>query len=493
MDLRFVYSEISHKGKVRQKNEDSCQVSDTTNGTLFVVCDGMGGAAEGKKASSIAVTSIIEFFNKEIYENLQIALYNSLAFANEQIYATAQMYPSFKGMGTTACVVLINDENIYFAHVGDSRIYLYSKDSVYQLTKDHSFVNQLVDQGTITVEESKLHKNKNRILKALGVHQKVEPTVSSQSLLLIKDDLLFICSDGLNDMVVDDEIKEIIKTKDALLQKTKLLLEKALENGGEDNITIQGLQILESPHKKTVFIDKTLYTEGYNKDEKYKKTNKKARIKLVVLILISIFLLGIYLIVTYKAEVNTVEDNTTITEQAVNKLDSVNANNNDLKNNLESEKDKNKIESIEGEDSKEPTNEENKGKSKKKDAKTNATNKTTQQKAKKKSNSENPLPLTSEAVDSIEEINEKNKENTEEKKQINIPDYVVFGEQTNIDSLIIKDLSDLNLPFNLSIYEISKINNWPNDIDLDKVDTIYLTNEAFNKSIKGKELNPKSQ
>lgn len=303
MNLHFIYSETSHKGNVRQENEDSCQIAETANGTIFVVCDGMGGAAEGKKASSIAVASIVEFFNKEVHENSQIALYNSLAFANEQIYATAQMYPDYKGMGTTACIVLIQNENIYFAHVGDSRIYLLSDATLYQLTKDHSFVNQLLEQGTITVEESKNHPQKNRILKALGVHQKVEPSVSSQPLLAKEKDILIICSDGLNDMVADQEIKGIINADELLNQKTENLLNKALENGGKDNITIQTIQIQESPHSKTVCIDKTLYTENSElislEEEKF---FKKKRIKILAFILIPLFLLGVFLIATSKKE-----------------------------------------------------------------------------------------------------------------------------------------------------------------------------------------------
>jgi len=303
MDFQFIYSEISHKGNIRQENEDSCQIVETLNGTLFVVCDGMGGAVGGKKASSIAVASIVEFFNKEHYENLQIALYKSLTFANEQIYATSQMYPDFKGMGTTACVVLVQKSIIYFAHVGDSRIYLFSNKTLFQLTKDHSFVNQLIDQGTITVEESITHHNKNRILRALGVHQKVETTVSSQPLLLKKEDILLICSDGLNDMVTDIEITNLIDKEEPLEKKTNSLLTSALENGGKDNITIQALEILESPHKKTDFVDKTLYTENKKPITTIVEVDqKKKRNKMVAFILIPLFLLGLFLIINNKEE-----------------------------------------------------------------------------------------------------------------------------------------------------------------------------------------------
>ncbi len=259
MQVQYNFSEISHVGNVRAKNEDSCKAIKTINGDLFVVCDGMGGAAEGKKASSLAVDSIVAYFTKEKHENIQIALYKSLEFANEQIFATAQAFPDFKGMGTTACIILLQEDEFYFAHVGDSRIYLFSDANLFQLTKDHSFVNQLVEQGTISIDEAKTHKDKNRILKALGVHPKVEPTISTQPMLLKKNDVLLSCSDGLTDMVSDNEIKEILNTQETIESKTKILVEKALVKGGRDNITLQTIEVTESPHNTSVFIDKTLY------------------------------------------------------------------------------------------------------------------------------------------------------------------------------------------------------------------------------------------
>lgn len=259
MQLKYNFSEVSHVGNVREKNEDSCKAVKTINGHLFVVCDGMGGAAEGKKASSLAVDSIVDYFTKEKYDNNQIALYKGLEFANEQIFATSQIFPEFKGMGTTACVILLKEDEFHLAHVGDSRIYLFSDNNLFQLTKDHSFVNQLVTQGTITIEEAKTHKDKNRILKALGVNSKVEPTISSQPMLLKKDDVLLSCSDGLTDMISDEDIKEIISTDSSVELKTKTLVEKALANGGKDNITVQTIEVTESKHTKTIFIDKTLY------------------------------------------------------------------------------------------------------------------------------------------------------------------------------------------------------------------------------------------
>jgi protein phosphatase len=257
MSIKINHSQTTHRGNHREQNEDSCAIQETRNGQLFVTCDGMGGAAEGKKASSIGVKSIVEFFEKEEFDNIQIALFQSLKFANEQIYATAQLNPAFKGMGTTACVVLFQKDEMYFAHVGDSRIYLHTDGKLKHLTRDHSFVNQLVDQGTLRPNEAKNHPEKNRILKALGVHLDLEPTVANQPVLLKKGDQVLLCSDGLTDMVSDPGIEAVLNQEKSVPEKTQTLLQKALDNGGKDNITVQLIEVAQSPHTATIFVDKT--------------------------------------------------------------------------------------------------------------------------------------------------------------------------------------------------------------------------------------------
>lgn len=300
----LTHSQTTHRGNVREQNEDSCENKETRNGHLFVTCDGMGGAAEGKKASSIAVRSISEFFEKETYENIQIGLYQSLQFANEQIYATSQANPTYKGMGTTACVVVFRNDEMYFAHVGDSRIYLHSDGKLKHLTRDHSFINQLVDQGTINPAEAKTHPQKNRILKALGVNPQVESTVSSQPTLLKKGDVVLLCSDGLTDMVPDATIAEVLNEEKSISEKTNLLLQKALDNGGKDNITIQLVEIIESPHIKTVFMDKTpkdLSTTLTGEEETIKGKKYKFSKKHLV-VLLPILLIAFYFLFKEKAE-----------------------------------------------------------------------------------------------------------------------------------------------------------------------------------------------
>jgi len=321
MQLKYNFSEVSHVGNVREKNEDSCKAVKTINGHLFIVCDGMGGAAEGKKASSLAVDSIVAYFTKEKYDNIQIALYKSLEFANEQIYATAQAFPDYKGMGTTVCVIILKDDEFHYAHVGDSRIYLYSDNNLFQLTKDHSFVNQLVDQGTITIEAAKTHKDKNRILKALGVHAKVEPNISFQPMLLKKEDILLSCSDGLTDMISDDNIKDVLSTESTIELKTKKLIEKALANGGKDNITVQSIKIIESNHKKSIFIDKTIYPKkdlSKTIENKTEINRSSFSFKKVVISFLIVLTLGVLLWVLFinkssiKSEGNKIINNDSI-------------------------------------------------------------------------------------------------------------------------------------------------------------------------------------
>jgi serine/threonine protein phosphatase PrpC len=268
MNYEFVFSEVTDVGLLRKENEDKIGNFKTPNGHLFVLCDGMGGAAGGKIASKIAVESLHEYFTKQKYSNLQIALHKSIEFANEQIYATANAEPKLAGMGTTCNLMLIYTDKIYFAHVGDSRIYIFSDDKLIQLTKDHSFTNQLVEQGKITEEEAKTHFAKNRLVKALGTSPIIEPDVSPEPLLLKKDDKILLCSDGLTDMVEDEIIQHQFKSEsgnlDAVLHS---LLTTAIKNGGKDNISIQLIEITKSPYSNSIYqtIKKNLISSGRNR------------------------------------------------------------------------------------------------------------------------------------------------------------------------------------------------------------------------------------
>lgn len=275
-------------GNVRTAQEDSHDIAVLTpNGDVFVVCDGMGGHVGGKQASSIAVKSIIEHLKKEKYDQPMQALNDALQFANMQILGYAKDHPELRGMGTTACIVLLQDTEAYIAHVGDSRIYLYmgKEQQLHRVTKDHSYVQTLVDAGQITDEEAEHHPNKNRILKALGIKPELVPTCN---VLRPKNgDCFLICSDGLNGMITDSTIEGVLKQNIPLADKGERLIQLALEAGGQDNITVELIQISSSPHTQSQFISfnpaSTKRTIPPTDRNKKTQTNHSSRIKKVAL------------------------------------------------------------------------------------------------------------------------------------------------------------------------------------------------------------------
>ena len=265
-------------GNVRTAQEDSHDMATLTpNGDVFVVCDGMGGHVGGKQASSIAVKSIIEYLKADKYPQPIQALNDALQYANMQILGYVNGHPELKGMGTTACIVLLQDSEAYIAHVGDSRIYLYlgKEKQLHRITKDHSFVQALVDAGQITDDEAEHHPNKNRILKALGIKPALEP--SFNTVKPKNDDVFLICSDGLSGMISDKVIGEIMSKDASIRQKGDLLINSALDAGGLDNITIELIKISSSPHSKSKF-------ESYNPINGVAKPSTRSKTFKVVLI-----------------------------------------------------------------------------------------------------------------------------------------------------------------------------------------------------------------
>ncbi len=260
-------------GNVRKAQEDSHDMAIMTpNGDVFVVCDGMGGHVGGAKASSIAVDSIIEYFKKERYDNIPQALNDAIQYANMQIIGFASAKPEFRGMGTTACIVILKDNEAYIAHVGDSRIYLYlgKEKQLHRITKDHSYVQTLVDAGQISDDEAEHHPNKNRILKALGIRPEMTPTVN---VVHPKNgDIFLICTDGLNGMICDNTIEQAMKQDLPLEARGELLINLAMQGepgypGGQDNCTLELIKIDNSPWQKSEFI-------SFNPKPKVKPSSK---------------------------------------------------------------------------------------------------------------------------------------------------------------------------------------------------------------------------
>ena len=242
---------LSITGQVRKANEDSCGFATVPNGELFVVCDGMGGHVGGATASRIAVEQIIQHFQAQLYPNVYQALHDALCRANIQILGAAVADPSLKGMGTTACIVLISDNDAYIAHVGDRRIYLSEEEKkrLFRITKDHSFVQSLVDMGQLDDRDAEHHPRKNVIMKALGTKEELDPEVYPSPVQPAKGDMFLICSDGLAGMVDDNCLEAILSSDQSVEQKVLDLVNNANVPGkGLDNITAQVVKVLESPY-----------------------------------------------------------------------------------------------------------------------------------------------------------------------------------------------------------------------------------------------------
>lgn len=243
-------------GLVRKAQEDSHGMwGETPNGPLFVVCDGMGGHVGGSKASSLAVASIHDYLKSEKYADIEEAMKAALRYANDQILGYAQDHPEYRGMGTTACILLLQGDKAHIAHIGDSRIYLYlgKKQTLHRVTKDHSYVQTLVDAGEITDEEAEHHPNKNRILQALGAKQALRP--GYQVICPQTGDIFLICSDGMSGMTTDARMERTLSEPISLEAKVNKLIQQALDGGGNDNVTVELVRIEKSPNVETKFTD----------------------------------------------------------------------------------------------------------------------------------------------------------------------------------------------------------------------------------------------
>ena len=229
-------------GKARDLNEDSYYI--TTDQfqklQLFILADGMGGCNAGDLASSLALMSAKSYIENNFEntpkdkENICKLVKSSMEYANMVVHEKSLENKNLDGMGTTLEVCLIYNNRVYIGHIGDSRVYRIRNDFIRKLTQDHSYVQKLVQEGTITKEEAEHHAKKNILMKALGCNAYVEPDVMVKGFQ--KGDILIICSDGLTNMVNIDDIYNIVKDKFELA--TKELIDLANQNGGMDNITI---------------------------------------------------------------------------------------------------------------------------------------------------------------------------------------------------------------------------------------------------------------
>lgn len=236
-------------GKRRKANEDNGGHFVTINGLVSVVCDGMGGHVGGAVASATAVEAIHEFLECQYYDDPREAIGLAIQAANEAIIRKTEKQPELSGMGSTCVLLLVRDGKVYIGHVGDSRIYLIREKNIIQLTKDHSFVQTLVDMGHITKEEAEHHPRKNEITNALGLPEMSPATVRNDAIEPQAGDCFLLCSDGLSGMVSDRAIERIVSKQREYTsqQRADMLVQAANANGGADNITVELVEFAVSP------------------------------------------------------------------------------------------------------------------------------------------------------------------------------------------------------------------------------------------------------
>ena len=261
---------LTDTGKVREHNEDTIAVDPDIG--LLVLADGMGGYNAGEVASGIAVKTIVNLVKEQVERedmNVQdrdaglsrptIILRDAIQRANKIIYQTARTQPQCEGMGTTVVAALFFDNKITIAHVGDSRLYRQrlGGEKLEQVTMDHSLLQELVDRGFYSAEEAQRAANKNYVTRALGVEPNVE--VEIQEVPANKGEVFILCSDGLSDMVEDEDIHLTINTFSANLDTVaKQLIQLANDNGGRDNVSVVMAHVLEAFPARTKILDKIM-------------------------------------------------------------------------------------------------------------------------------------------------------------------------------------------------------------------------------------------
>ncbi|WP_126938721.1 Stp1/IreP family PP2C-type Ser/Thr phosphatase [Veillonella sp. VA142] len=222
---------ISKTGLVRQRNEDRFYAQ----GPLLIVADGMGGYTGGEYASTMVVDTIAEVVNEATEMSTEV-LENAILQANRMVYEKSQSYKELEGMGTTAVVAYVQEDTLYWAHVGDSRLYIYGSEGLLRMTKDHSMVQQLVEAGTITEEEVIHHPKRNMLTRAIGVYETVE--VDTGVVEVHQNDRILLCSDGLSGYIEESKIELVLSEENNESRALEDLVHLVYDAGARDNVTI---------------------------------------------------------------------------------------------------------------------------------------------------------------------------------------------------------------------------------------------------------------
>lgn len=225
-------------GRKREINQDYVYATDEPLGVLpnlLVVADGMGGHKAGDFASKYTVEVLTDELKLSFKDKPEEIIREAIATANHKLIEVAKTDVKLEGMGTTLVVATVIDNTLHFANVGDSRLYLINEE-IQQLSRDHSLVEEMVRLGGIKEEEAKNHPDKNIITRAIGVREDVEADLYEYSLK--KGDVILMCTDGLSNMVEDEEMFTIVKGSRDIVEAGKNLIRRANENGGKDNIGV---------------------------------------------------------------------------------------------------------------------------------------------------------------------------------------------------------------------------------------------------------------
>ena len=231
---------LTDKGRLRRQNQDFLFASDVPVGglpNLFMVADGMGGHNAGEVASEVAVNEMLERLREEENPEPVAALSDAVAFANAKVYEEAGSDPAKAGMGTTLVCAVLRGRHLTVLNIGDSRLYLAGSDSIRQISRDHSVVEELIRRGALSEEEAQFHRDRHKITRAVGAESTVRPDFFEVELTGSPEEAILLCSDGLTNELSDEELYSIIEGKGTTKEKVRTLIATANGRRGADNVT----------------------------------------------------------------------------------------------------------------------------------------------------------------------------------------------------------------------------------------------------------------
>lgn len=230
---------VTNIGKTRKLNQDYIYTSEKPIGklpNLFIVADGMGGHNAGDLASRLTVETIVEQITKSEETDPERILSEAIGYANTMVRQSAGINPELEGMGTTVVVASCLEQKLVVANVGDSRLYVVKQSSMQQITRDHSWVEEMVRRGGMARADARNHPDKNIITRAVGAEDTVQ--VDFFEVTLDAEDQILMCTDGLTNMLEDEEIRMILNGGRDIVEKAEELVRRANDNGGRDNISV---------------------------------------------------------------------------------------------------------------------------------------------------------------------------------------------------------------------------------------------------------------